>query len=208
MKPTVIIADDHPLLLEGNKLFLEKNWYNVIATANDGNDAYNKIIKLQPDVAILDYDMPIIDGLEVAKTLKSKNSSTKIIILTLHKQESIIKEIGKLIDAYILKESALSELETCLKKVLNDENFVSPALEDKVYLKSGNTDISSLTKTELKILKYLASNLSSSEIAETLFISKRTVEKHRSNIISKLKLDKSQNALVIWVQKHQELFTT
>lgn len=210
MSTTIILADDHPLLLNGTKEFLETKWYNVIDTATDGNTAYNKIIELQPDIAILDFDMPKLNGLEVAQQIKRKKISTKVIILTLHKQESILQEIGQSIHGYVTKDSALQELEACLESVKNNSNYIGEKLKNSIHF-NGDTDsnVKELSPTEIKILKYLDKNLNSTQIAEELFISKRTVEKHRSNIIKKLEIDTTnQNAIFVWLKNHPNIFNT
>ncbi|MBP1839644.1 response regulator transcription factor [Formosa algae] len=210
MSTTIILADDHPLLLNGTKEFLEKKWFKVIATATDGNSAYNKIVELQPDIAILDFDMPKLNGLEIALELKRKAIATKIVILTLHKQEAILKQVGDTIHGYITKDSALEELESCLEYLKNGTNYIGEKLKNSIHF-NANTDanFNKLSATELKILRYLDKNLTSIQIADELFISKRTVEKHRSNIIKKLEIDTSnQNALFIWLKNHPNTFNT
>ena len=208
MQTTIILADDHPLLLEGTRSFLEHSNYKVLAVASDGNEAYNTILKNQPDIAILDFDMPKLNGIEVAELCKQKNIAVKIIILTLYKQEAIVKEIGQCIHGYIIKEDALSELKTCIAKIIEGQTYTSKNINEQIFFKATDINIDSLTATELKILKYLAKDLSSAAIADHLFISKRTVEKHRSNIIKKLNIPPTQNGLILWVQKHQNLFDT
>ncbi|QXP79476.1 MULTISPECIES: response regulator [Winogradskyella] len=210
MPTSIILADDHPLLLNGTKEFLEKKWFKVIATATDGNTAYNKIVKLKPDIAILDFDMPKMNGLEIAYQIKYNKINTKVIILTLHKQESILKEVGRSIHGYITKDSALQELEACLESIDNNINYVSKKLKSSIHFGS-HTDpnFEKLSTTEIKILKYLDKNLNSTQIAEELFISRRTVEKHRSNIIKKLEIDTTnQNALFVWLKKHPNILNT
>lgn len=210
MATTIILADDHPLLLNGTKEFLDKTWYKVIDTAADGNAAYNKIAHQKPDIAILDFDMPKLNGLEVAQEVKRKGLPVKVVILSLHKQESLLKEVGKTIHGYITKDCAMQELELCLEALNNNKTYVGENLKATTRFDANpNQNIKNLTVAELKILKCLNDNLSSGQIAETLFISKRTVEKHRSNIIKKLEIDtKIQNALLIWLKQHPELFNT
>ncbi|WP_299779873.1 response regulator transcription factor [uncultured Formosa sp.] len=210
MSTTIILADDHPLLLNGTKEFLEKKWFKVIDTATDGNSAYNKIVELKPDIAILDFDMPKLNGLEIAQEIKRKNLATKVVILTLHKQEAILKQIGETIHGYITKDSALEELESCLESLKNNTNYIGEKLKNNTHFKTNlDTNLNKLSATELKILKYLDKNLTSTQIAEELFISKRTVEKHRSNIIKKLEIDTTnQNALFIWLKNHPNTFNT
>jgi len=207
MAISIILADDHPLLLNGTKEFLERLGYEILDTATNGQEAYNKIVKKNPYLAILDYDMPKLNGLEIAKEIKCKKLATKTIVLTLHKQESLLKEVGKSIHGYITKDSAMEELKTCIKTIESGKTYISSKLENSTYFNLNSNKNFKLTVTEIKILKYLNENLNSSQIAEELFISKRTVEKHRSNIIKKLELDSSnQNALVIWLKDHPEVF--
>lgn len=207
MAISIILADDHPLLLNGTKEFLERLGYEILDTATNGQEAYNKIVNQNPNLAILDYDMPKLNGLEIAKEIKSKKLATKTIVLTLHKQESLLKEVGKSIHGYITKDSAMEELKACIKTIESGKTYISSKLENSTYFNLNPNKNFKLTVAEIKILKYLNENLNSSQIAEELFISKRTVEKHRSNIIKKLELDSSnQNALVIWLKDHPEIF--
>lgn len=205
MKTSIVIADDHPLLLGGIEHFLKNKGYTILETANDGNAAYNAILKNLPDIAILDFDMPKLNGLEIAKLVTQHNIVTRIIILTLHKEEAIIKELGNTIYGYILKDDALDEIETCISGVKKGQMYASKNLNEEIYLPGSSQKVHHLTPTELKILRYLAKDWSSSQIAEHLFISKRTVEKHRSNIIHKLDLKSTQNALLLWVQQNPEV---
>jgi DNA-binding NarL/FixJ family response regulator len=206
MKPSLVIADDHPILLLGTKTFLESKQFTILATAGDGNEAYNKILQHQPDVAILDFDMPKLNGIEVAKQCQKNEIPTKIIILTLFKEEAIAQKVGKTIQGYLLKEDVLQEIENCITAVLTGETFVSKNVQVNIHFSNDLEELKNLTIAESKILRYLAKNFSSSQIAEELFISKRTVEKHRSNIIKKLEIPPSQNGLLLWVQKHPEFF--
>lgn len=205
MKTTVLIADDHPLLLKGNMQYLQSKGYNIVASASDGNDAYHQILKLEPQIAILDEKMPKLSGIEVAKAAKKSNVETKIIILTSFKEAAIAKEVGQSIEGYILKESALEEIDTCIHEVLKGNTYTSVLLNEQIYFDASNNQSIDFTPSELKILKYIARNLTSNQIADELFISKRTVEKHRSNIIKKIGLSGKPNALILWLQKHPAL---
>jgi len=208
MNISIVLADDHPLLLNGTEQFLKNLRFKILGTAQDGNEAYNQIVKYNPDIAILDFDMPKYNGIEVAKLCLQKELKTKIIILTLYKQEAIIKEVGDTIRGYILKNDAMSELNLCIAEVNKGNTYISKNLNENIHLSEPIQSIDILTAAEMKILRYLAKDWSSSQIADSLFISKRTVEKHRSNIIKKLGITSSQNALLLWVQKHPDLFST
>jgi Response regulator containing a CheY-like receiver domain and an HTH DNA-binding domain len=205
-KETIITADDHPLLLKGlNDFLLEKN-YNIIGSGNNGREAYNLITKLNPDIAILDIQMPFMSGLEIAKKCKTNSISTRIILITLHKEKELYQQAQDLnIFGYVLKEFALEEIETCIKAVSEGKPFFSP--EIKELLGSNNLEessLKSLTPSEKKILKLIAKDKTNKEIASLLFISYRTVEKHRSNIITKLELEHKTNSLLIWAKEHHD----
>lgn len=206
MATRVLLADDHPLLLSGTKTYLETNSYLVVATAQDGIEAYRKILKFKPTIAILDFDMPKLNGIEVAKALQKKKIQVKIILLTLHQQEAIFQEVGKSIAGYLTKDTALEELDKCLQFVLDSKTYVSSSLQSSIYFDTQSRAVEKLTASELKILKYIGKGYTSAQIADELFISKRTVEKHRSNIIEKLELSSSYNSLVLWLKQHPEIF--
>jgi DNA-binding NarL/FixJ family response regulator len=202
MKPKLILADDHPLLMEGAKQHLLSHGYKILATCNNGNDAYLAILKFSPDIAILDMDMPILSGLDVAAQVKKNNLDTKIVILTLYKQEAILAEVGQSIEGYVTKDSTLEEIDTCLQKVSAGETYISSKLKGNLALNTSNKNVFALTPTEVKILKLIKQNLTSAEVADQLFISKRTVEKHRSNIVQKLGLESTHSALILWLSKN------
>ena len=203
---TFILADDHPLILAGNKAFLTDNGYKIIGTADNGNDAFNMISKKQSDFAILDLDMPVLSGIEVAEVCKSKKITTKIIILSLHKSQEIIDVVGKTVEGYVLKEDAISELLVCIQTISSNKCYVSSTILNTELFNYKNEKIKDLTVSEVKILRLIAKNMTSNEIADNLFISKRTVEKHRSNIVKKLQLDSNSHSLIVWAQKNKALF--
>ncbi|RMA66270.1 response regulator [Ulvibacter antarcticus] len=205
---TIITADDHPLLLKGLNDFLIEKQYNLIGSGNNGREAYNLITQEKPDIAILDIQMPFMSGLEIAKNCKSNGLATKIVLITLHKERELYQKAQDLnIFGYMLKEFALEEIENCINTVTNGDQYFSP----KILQLLGdefpeNSDISGLTPSEKKILKLIATDKTNKEIASLLFISYRTVEKHRSNIITKLKLEPKTNSLLIWAKEHHQKF--
>ncbi len=196
MSLKILLADDHPLILKGTKEFLNEIGFENVITSEDGLEAYKLVLKEKPEVLILDYNMPKLDGLELAKLCNKEGIKVKIILLTLQKNELILKEVGKTIDAYLLKEDALDKLKECIDSVNDNKIYISSNIQ-KSSLNHLNSDdfMNLLTSSEIKILKQLARNKTSQDIAEDLFISKRTVEKHRSNIIQKLDLAKNGKSL-------------
>ena len=205
-KPTVIIADDHPLLLKGLEDLLLENDIEVLATAKNGNEAFSKIEELQPQLAILDMEMPYKTGLEIAEACKKLKISTRIILLTLHKELYLFHQAKELnLSGYLLKEFALTELSKAIETVLNGNQFFSEKLFENQESDLADLHQTNLTPSEKKILRLIAEGLSSKEIADKLFIAERTVDKHRSNVIAKLKLEKKHNSLLLWAQKNRDI---
>ncbi len=206
-KPSILIADDHPLLLKGLEEFLKEKKYTIIATCTDGLSAYNAIIKENPDIAILDIEMPNMTGIDIAKKCKRHQITTKIILNTLHKEKKIFEDaIQYNIQGYLLKEFALTEIEECIASVCAGKPYFS----EKIHKRFSNSSkehegIKNLTPSEVKILKLIANEMTSTQVADFLSISVRTVEKHRANIIKKLEIDQKPNSLLIWSQKNKEL---
>lgn len=204
--PTIIIADDHPLLLKGLNDFLTEKKHNIIGSAINGQEAYDLIIKDLPDIAILDIQMPFMSGLEIAEKCKLNNISTKIVLITFHKEEILYQKAKELnIFGYILKEFAIEEIENCIDSVSKGTPYFSKKIHQSLQINEfENSSYGSLTPSEKKILKYIAKDKTNKEIASLLFISYRTVEKHRSNIINKLNLEQKTNSLLIWAKQHHE----
>ncbi|MDT0557787.1 response regulator transcription factor [Ichthyenterobacterium sp. W332] len=205
MAPSIIIADDHPLILKGLKEFLIEKGYAIEASAADGKTALKFIETLKPDIAILDIQMPHYTGVEIAEICKVKNYKTKIIIITFEKDENLFKQAKNLnIYGYVLKEFALNEIEQCIEAVLKNQSYFSPDLLRHLKSIPSLKSLEQLTKTERKVLSLIAKNKTGVEIGELFSISTRTVEKHKSNMIKKLGLNRKQNSLLIWAKEHEE----
>lgn len=197
----IVIADDHPMLLKGLYEELINNSYKVIGQAKNGNQALSLILLHKPDIALLDIDMPDLSGFEVIKAAKKKGSNTKFIILSFHKEKDYITKAKSLqINGYLLKEDSFFEIEQCIKEVVGNKQYFSRSF-NKSNLINASLEIQKLqllTPSEITILKLIAQQNSTSQIAETLYVSSRTVEKHRSNIILKLELESGPNSLSHW----------
>ncbi len=202
----ILIADDHPFTLAGTKTFVESLNYTVEDICSNGIAALNLIAAHQPNIAILDINMPGLDGLEVLEKVYQQKLFTKIILLTMHKERTIYNKAKSLgVMGYVLKENAQEELGFCLSAVIKGESYVSKNLENELQIDSLNkseSQLDKLTFTERKILELVAQQKTSKQIAEMLFISEKTVEGHRTNIIQKLGLPKEKNTLLIWAMKH------
>ncbi len=205
MNPTIIIADDHPLVLKGLQDFLHEKEYNVLASAKNGKEALALIKAHTPDIAILDIKMPFFTGLQIAEKCKKANLKTKIVLITFEKDEKIYNEAKALgVYGYVLKEFALDEIENCISSVTEDKPYFSPELLAYIEVDEAPEELQLLTKTETKIIGLIAQNKTGVEIADLLFVSTRTVEKHKSNIIKKLKLQSKQNSLLIWAKENSD----
>ena len=208
MNPTIFIADDHPLLVKGLQDLLTEKKFNIIGSSTDGRSAMNFILKEKPSIAILDVEMPFLTGIEIANECKKNNCSTKIILITLHKEIELYLQAKKLnIYGYLLKEFALEEIEHCINSVSNNIPYFSKQIKDFIgFTEESNTRLKDLTSTVKRILKLIANHKTNKEIGRLLFISPRTVEKHRSKAIVKLDLEQKSGALLSWVQKNRHLF--
>lgn len=207
-KPTIVIADDHPMLLKGLGDELLANGYTVLGQAENGMQALQHIIEHQPDVALLDIDMPDLTGFEVIKMAKVKAEKTKFVVLSFHKESEYVAQARTLnIDGYLLKEDCFNDIELCIQSVVNDKVFFSKSFQDEALLDADATlkKLNLLTPSERHVIKMVANSLSTQDIADELNISPRTIEKHRSNIIDKLNLDKISNTLAHWAIANKNL---
>ena len=202
----ILVADDHPLVLEGIISYLVSNNYVVVHSCGTGLEALDAIIGLSPDVAILDHNMPGISGIAIAEQMAKISSPTKIVLLTMHKEQVLLdKAVSVGIRGYLLKDFALDEIGQCLERVSNGESYYSKQLTSHMTIgESVNSEIDKLTTAERKILQFIATGKTSQEVADLLFISVKTVEKHRSAIIRKLQLPHGPNSLAIWAAKNIE----
>ncbi len=202
----ILIADDHPLTLMGTKGFVESLGYKVVDICSNGITAYNMIVSHQPAIAILDINMPGLDGIEVLEKIFKQKLRTKVILLTMHKEMTVFRKANQFgVFGYILKEYAHEELDKCLKEVEKGYQYISKNLTNELTVdKNLNTpsDLSKLSFTEKKVIELIAQQKTSRQIAEMLFISEKTIEGHRTNIIQKLELPKEKNSLLIWAMKH------
>lgn len=200
-KIKIIIADDHPIFRSGLRQVIEdEEDIEIIGECGDGEKALELITEKNPEIAILDLDMPKLTGLKVLEEIDKINNPVKVIILTMYKEENLFNEAMDLgIKGYVLKESASDDICECIRLVANDDYAISPLISNYLVkrmsltskFKKDNPSINDLTISEKKILKLISENKSSKEIADELFISYKTVESHRTNISKKLNLQGS-----------------
>lgn len=208
MSASIVIADDHPLMLRGLSDFIKSKGHTIVASAEDGKSAYNLIVKHKPEIAILDISMPMLSGLEVAKLCNTNNLKTKIILITFDNGEDLYdKALEYNVYGYILKDFAIEKLENCIKSVSIGEPYFTEEMTSYLKGKKESSDfkekISCLTKTECKVLHLIANHNTSLEVSELLNSAVRTIEKHRSNIVKKMQLEHTPNALTNWAMEHK-----
>lgn len=210
-KTSILIADDHHIFRKGVISILNNDdSFEIIDETANGKDALNIIKQKLPDIALLDIDMPGMNGLEVAKEINSLGLKTKTIILTMHKDKAYFRRSRELdVKAFILKDSIADDLTDCLRAVANGEYYISPRLSGHLIESSKQEQKPDwhikLTAQELKILKLLSQNKTSKQIGDELFISTKTVENHRNNITTKLNLKGTNTLLVFALENKQHL---
>ncbi len=205
---TLVIADDHPMLRKGLYNELIEHGFSVSGQADQGMKALELILTLNPTIAILDIDMPLLSGFDVVKMAREKGAATKFVMLTLHKSTDFLMQARALqIDGYLLKEDNFLEIEQGILKVANGGTYFSKSFEES-SLSTASEEIKklqTLTASERTILKLIAQETSTNAIAESLFVSVRTIEKHRSNIIAKLDIKTETNSLIKWALAHRQI---
>jgi DNA-binding NarL/FixJ family response regulator len=193
----IIIADDHPIVRQGLRQVIEREAdLKVLAEAEDGVVAVEQIVEFKPDVAVLDLDMPRMDGLEVLRVVRERALTVAVIMLTVHREEAFFNRALQLgAQGYMLKDSALADIVNGIRAVAAGQNFVSPLLTSYLFQqKSGSpkpdrSALEQLTQTERQVLKLIAEYKTNNQIAEELYVSPLTVKTHRRNISIKLGLE-------------------
>ena len=194
MPQTILIADDHRLLREGLRALLERDGFQVIAEADNGRSAVSLAKQLQPDIVITDIAMPDLNGLDATRQICAEAPRAKVLALSMHTESHFvlgILEAGA--SGYLLKDAAFEELSVAIKAILKDQIYLSPAIAGVVVRQSlghvgskPTSERAKLSKREREVLQLIAEGKSTKEIAAALYVSVKTVETHRKQIMDKL----------------------
>lgn len=213
-KLKIFLVDDHQMILPGLKMAIESvEGYIVAGTATDGLTAFNSIMELRPDVAVLDLSVPVLNGFEIARKLREKRNPVRIIILTSYSDDRYVREAMELkVDGYLLKENSPRELLQAIGTVASGRRYFTPGIMSKIAegMDEGKTDEHSshpvltsdkITDREFEILKLIAEGKRGREICSVLNISEPTLKTHKSNMMKKLNVS-STNELMLYALKN------
>lgn len=189
VKMKILLVDDHAILVDGVKSFLQREGYDLVHQANSAEEALEFLRKNEIDLLITDFNMPGMDGLSLIHTVKVINPSIKIVVLSMHDEVHLVKEILKAgVSGYVLKKDTQTELLQAIKEVSLGKVFLSNDINKLLIINLQNPDEGKLlTDREREIVKLIAREFTNKQIADQLFISERTVETHRKNIFRKTK---------------------
>lgn len=209
MSTKVMLVDDHALIREGIKQLLEFDGsIDVIEQASDGAECLEKLQHVQPDILLLDINMPNVNGIEVLEEIKKKNIPVKVLMLTVHSEaEYLVQAVDIGANGYILKDSGSEELKKAIQSVMDGDSYIQPSLIPSLNSRLVNRDIdkekiAALTKREMEILTQIAGGMFNKEIAMNLNISERTVKNHISNIFKKIDVSDRTQAAVFAIRNN------
>jgi two-component system response regulator NreC len=192
MPTRIVLADDHVLVRQGLKSLLEREHFQVMAEASDGQEAARLIEANQPDIAILDISMPTLNGIEAVRGLSRSAPKTKIILLTQHEEEQYIHEALEAgVKGYVLKNQVASDLIQAIRQVGRGEFYLSPGISRAVmeaYRNKSERPADPLTARERQVLQLIAEGKSTKDTAAVLGISVKTAESHRMRLMQKLNI--------------------
>jgi DNA-binding NarL/FixJ family response regulator len=194
MAQTILIADDHRLFREGLRVLLEREGFKVVGEADNGRTAVKLAKKLQPDVVIADIGLPDLNGVEATRQICAQAPCSKVLVLSMHTETRFVLgvlEAGA--SGYLLKDAAFEELSGAIQAVLKGQIYLSPAIAGVVVSRlieraeaKPKSAQATLSKREQEVLQLIAEGKSTKEIAAALYISVKTVETHRKQIMDKL----------------------
>jgi DNA-binding NarL/FixJ family response regulator len=209
----IVIAEDHPFFLDGMRRVLEKTeWLTVIGKASDGPTALGQVRSLRPDLAVLDIGLPLMNGFDVVRAIREERIPVEVVFLTIHDDEDMFEAALQLgVKGYLLKDCTDAELLRCISAVSSGQHYTTPSMTSYLVKKTQRIDqfagqapgLRLLTAHERAILRLIAQDKTSKEIAREMGIARKTVDSHRSNICRKLEIG-GQHVLTRFAARHRQ----
>ncbi len=195
---SIVVADDHKIVREGLIRLLEsREDYTVVGEASDGEEAVAVVMDMQPDVVLMDLNMPKLSGIEATRQLDRAGCRSKILVLSMQEGQGYVEEVLRAgASGFVVKNSASKDVYNAIDAVRSGASYLSPAITQQVVdaiaraKTTGSSAVSILTEREREVLKLITDGLSSKEIASDLGVSLKTIDSHRSNLMKKLDIHK------------------
>jgi DNA-binding NarL/FixJ family response regulator len=201
----VVLADDHVLVRQGLKSLLEREGFQVIAEASDGQEALRRVQMLKPDIAVLDITMPVLNGLDAARQMSLSSPKAKIILLTQHDEGQYLSEaLDAGVKGYVLKSQVANDLIQAMRQVSRGEVYLSPGVSGAVveaYRSKSEKPRDPLTSRERQVLQLIAEGKSTKDVASVLGISVKTAESHRTRLMQKLDIHETASLVLYAVRR-------
>jgi two-component system, NarL family, response regulator NreC len=188
----ILLADDHLIVRQGLKVLLEREGFTVVGEASDGREAVRLAQKLCPDIALLDFTMPLLNGIDAGRIILQTSPKTKIVLLTMHAENHHVLEALRVgFKGYVLKTKAVEELVQAIQEVSRGKLYLTPGVSEVVvqaYLAQSELPPEPLSLREREVLQLIAEGKTTKEAAVVLGISTKTAESHRARIMAKLNI--------------------
>jgi two-component system, NarL family, response regulator NreC len=201
----IVLADDHVLVRQGLKSLLEREGFQVVAEASDGQEALRHVESLQPDIAVMDISMPTLNGLNAAREVKRASPKTRTILLTQHDESQYIRDALEAgVKGYVLKSQVASDLVLAIRQVSRGQVYLSPGVSSAVmeaYQSKSEKSKNPLTSRERQVLQLVAEGKSTKDVASLLGISVKTAESHRTRLMQKLDIHETASLVLYAVRR-------
>ena len=201
----VVLADDHALVRQSLKSLLEREGFQIVAEASDGQEAVRQVESLKPDIAVMDISMPVLNGLEAARQIGLSSFKAKTILLTQHDEEQYLSEALEAgVKGYVLKSQVANDLIQALRQVSRGEVYLSPGVSGAImeaYRSKAHKPKDPLTGRERQVLQLIAEGKSTKDVASLLGISVKTAESHRTRLMQKLDIHETASLVLYAVRR-------
>jgi two-component system response regulator NreC len=192
MKKTIVLADDHAMFRQGLSALLEREGYEIVGQATNGHEAIRMVRQLNPLLVILDFGMPLLNGIDAAREILKRSPAAQIILLTMYEDDAYVLEALKAgVRGYVLKSQATLDLVNAMREVLKGSIYLSPGISEavvKAYVSKRDQPFELLSERETQVLQLIAEGHTTKKIAAQLDLAVKTAESHRTRIMQKLNI--------------------